>query len=197
MNQRIRGTLLAAAVVGGGVLGATGLSSVAFAREGDRGQDQPAVAVQTDDGNQAPDEGNDQGGDQAPDQGGEREGRGRHHGCHLEAAADAIGISEDELRSELESGKTIADVAEENDVSTEDVVDAMVADVREHLDEKVADGELTQEEADQRLTDAQDRIEERVTSPFEPRERGDRPERPDEADQSDGSGQQTGSEDAS
>jgi urease gamma subunit len=63
----------------------------------------------------------------------------RHHrfarGMSLEVAAEAIGISADDLRSELEDGKTIAEVAEAHDVDVQDVIDALVADGKERLAE--------------------------------------------------------------
>jgi hypothetical protein len=54
----------------------------------------------------------------------------QHQGRHadlLEAAATALGITADELRAELEAGKTIADVAEERDVDLDSVIAAIVA----------------------------------------------------------------------
>ena len=53
-----------------------------------------------------------------------REGR---HADLIEAAADVLGMTADELRTELESGKTIADVAGEKGVDLQTVIDAVVA----------------------------------------------------------------------
>jgi uncharacterized protein (DUF433 family) len=68
--------------------------------------------------------------------------RVRHHGfargMSLEVAAEAIGISVDDLRSELEDGKTIAEVAEAHDVDVQDVIDALVANGKERLAEAEA-----------------------------------------------------------
>ena len=68
---------------------------------------------------------------------------GDHHelrfgrGPGLAAAAKAIGITEDELRTELEAGKTIAQVAEAHGVDVDTVIDAMVteatANIRDHI----------------------------------------------------------------
>jgi hypothetical protein len=44
------------------------------------------------------------------------------------------------------------------------VIDAMVAQVKTHLDEEVASGEHTQAEADQKLADATTRITEQVNN---------------------------------
>jgi hypothetical protein len=71
--------------------------------------------------------------------------------------AETLGIDEEELRSELADGKTIAEIAEEQGVDTQDVVDDIVAALQERLDEAVADEDLTQEEADEILAGAEER----------------------------------------
>lgn len=94
-------------------------------------------------------------------------GRGGHHrgGPGLEAAADALGMTEDELRAALDvDGTTLADVAEEQGVSVETLVDALVATAQERIATAVEEGRLTQEEADERLADLEERITERVNS---------------------------------
>ena len=94
---------------------------------------------------------------------GEHGGRGQR-GEHLEAAATALGMTADELRTELKAGKTIAQVAADQGVDVQDVIDALVAEVKEHLDEEVASGEHTQEEADAKLAEATARITDRVNN---------------------------------
>ena len=61
----------------------------------------------------------------------------------------------DELRAALEDRQTPAEVAEANGVSRSDLVDALVADITVHIEEHVADGDLTQAEADERLADVE------------------------------------------
>jgi polyhydroxyalkanoate synthesis regulator phasin len=75
----------------------------------------------------------------------------------LSTVAESLGIGEDELRSALEDGRTIAEIAEERGVDVQDVVDDIVAAQKERLDEAVAEGNLTQEEADAILAGAEDR----------------------------------------
>jgi hypothetical protein len=108
--------------------------------------------------------------------------RGGHGGPGLEAAAGAIGITEDELRTALRDGSTLADVAEANGVDPQAVIDALVAELRTRLDERVADGDLTQEEADEKLASGTERITERMTSTLPERGQG----RPDGAPGDDG-----------
>ena len=65
----------------------------------------------------------------------------------------------DDLRSALQGGKSLADVAKEKGIDVAKVVDALVAQMKAHLDEHVASGKNTQAEADQMLADARSRIE--------------------------------------
>src|SRR5262249_20157050 len=55
----------------------------------------------------------------------------------LDAAAHALGISTDELQTDLKSGKTIAQIASEKNVDLNTVIDAMVnaaqAELRQHI----------------------------------------------------------------
>lgn len=85
------------------------------------------------------------------------DGPGGHHGPRghggfrihgLEAAADAIGITPDELRTALQDGSTIAEVAEANDVDVDAVIEALVADATAKLDEAVANGRISAERAE-------------------------------------------------
>ena len=87
---------------------------------------------------------------------------GGRRGEALSTAATALGMEKDELRDELRSGKTLAEVAADKGVDVQVVIDALVAEAKAHLDQKVADGDMTQEEADQRLADLTERITDRV-----------------------------------
>lgn len=82
----------------------------------------------------------------------------------LKAAAEAIGVETRDLAEALRDGSTIADVAAEAGVDAQSVIDAMVADASEHLSEKVADGTLTQEEADAKLAELTDRVTDLVNN---------------------------------
>lgn len=75
-------------------------------------------------------------------------GRGDHdHSTHqrgpraegLAKAAEVIGVSVDELKTALQSGQTIAQVAEANGVSVNSVIDAMVADATANLRQRITD----------------------------------------------------------
>jgi hypothetical protein len=81
---------------------------------------------------------------------------GRGGGPALDAMAEAIGIDVEDLLAALEDGQTPAEVAEANDVSRADLVDAVVADITDHIEQGAEDGDLTQAEADERLADVED-----------------------------------------
>ncbi|MCF6733845.1 hypothetical protein [Blastococcus sp. KM273129] len=88
-------------------------------------------------------------------------GHGRRPG--LDAAAAALGLTGEELREALATeGTSLADVAEQQGVAVDALVDALVTAQRERLAQAVEDGHLTQEEADERLADLEERVAERV-----------------------------------
>ena len=95
-----------------------------------------------------------------------RGGGGRGHGwgaVDLTAAAEALGLTEDELTTALGvDGTTLSDVAADQGVDTSVLVDALVAAGTERIDAAVADGRLTQEEADERIAALPERIESEI-----------------------------------
>jgi hypothetical protein len=88
----------------------------------------------------------------------ERDGRGpgggKGHafagplGADLDALAKTLGLSVDELRTQLRDGKSIADIAKAQGVEIDTVIDQLVASATSKLDEAVKNGRLTQEKAD-------------------------------------------------
>lgn len=83
-----------------------------------------------------------------------------HHG--LDAAAKYLGLSETALRTQLESGKTLAQVAKDRDKSVDGLVDALVADKKAGIQQAVKDGRLTQAEADEFVADLKARVTDMV-----------------------------------
>lgn len=83
---------------------------------------------------------------------------GRNGGPRLDAAAAALGITEDELKAALQDGQSIAQIAEANGIDVQTVIDALVAEASAYLDEEVAEGDLTQEEADAKKAELETRI---------------------------------------
>jgi hypothetical protein len=97
--------------------------------------------------------------------GGPGPGFGHHDFGHgLDAAASYLGLTEEQLRTELEGGKTLAQVAQAHNKSVDGLVDALVADAKKHIDAAVAAGRLTQAQADDVLNGLRDRIASGVNS---------------------------------
>jgi len=67
----------------------------------------------------------------------------------MNAAAQKLGMTAQELMTELRNGKTLTDVATEKKVSADDLKAAIVTAVDAKLDQAVKDGNLTQAQADQ------------------------------------------------
>ncbi len=98
-------------------------------------------------------------------------GIGEHHGgphggrLDLAAAAAALDLTEEELRTALEpEGTTLAQVAEDQEVPVDTLIDALVQAEQDRIAQAVEDGRLTQEEADDRLAEVEERVTERVNS---------------------------------
>ena len=70
--------------------------------------------------------------------------------------AEALGMTQEELHTAIESGQTIEQIAEEKGV---DLQAFALAQAKEHLAQAVADGKLTQAEADAKLAEIQTAIE--------------------------------------
>lgn len=76
----------------------------------------------------------------------------------ISIAADELDMSVTELLTELQDGKTIADVAGERGVDLQVIADACMAEVKESLDDAVADGRITQKRADWQLAQAEEKV---------------------------------------
>ena len=95
--------------------------------------------------------------------------------------AKALGIDETALRTELLSGKTIADVAKAKGVDLAGVQKAILDAQTAELAQAVTDGRITQAQADQKLADAPARITEMLNR-TQPAGRGGRGRRGDNSD---------------
>ena len=107
-------------------------------------------------------------------------GDGAHFGIHrgLDSAASYLGLTEDELRAQLGSGKTLAQVAKDRGKTVDGLVQAMVDEAKQHLDDAVQSGRLTAAQRTQMLADIEEHITALVNGtrppgPFGPRFRPD------------------------
>ena len=83
-------------------------------------------------------------------------------GKFLDAAATYLGLTEDQLRTQLESGKSLADVAKAQGKSVDGLKQAILSQVQSKLDQAVKDGELTTAQRDQMLADLKAHIDDLV-----------------------------------
>ena len=86
---------------------------------------------------------------------------------NLDEAADALGTAVDDLWSQLEDGQTLADIAKNNGVDQQKVIDTMTKGIKAHLDSQVKAGKITQAEADKRLAESTKRITDMVNNGFD------------------------------
>jgi hypothetical protein len=102
----------------------------------------------------------------------EHGGRGHHGPGHLhglDTAAKYLGMTEASLRTALDGGKTLAQVAKDRDRSVDGLVDALVAEKKADIQQHVKEGRLTQAQADEFLSGLKARITDTVNGRFAPR----------------------------
>jgi hypothetical protein len=83
----------------------------------------------------------------------------------LRLAAEQTGLTARDIMQEMRSGKSLADVLTAYGVDAEAFITSAVAALNERLDMAVTNGRLTQEEADQKLTQFEERLRERIIQP--------------------------------
>ncbi len=83
---------------------------------------------------------------------------------NVEQLADFLGLSVDELRQGRADGQTLAEMAEAQGISEDDLVQFLVDGIQERVDEAVAEGRIDADKAAERLADMQSRIEEKVNA---------------------------------
>lgn len=83
----------------------------------------------------------------------------------LASAADYLGLTEAELREQLRD-KTLAEIARDEGKTVAGLVQALVSSAQKAIDEAVATGRLTEEQATELKTNLDDRIEAFVNGEF-------------------------------
>jgi hypothetical protein len=85
-------------------------------------------------------------------------------GPATKAIADYLGLTSDEIRTQLQSGKTLAQVATAQGKTVDGLQAAIVADAKTHLDAAVAAGKLTATQETSMLSDLQSHVANMVNS---------------------------------
>lgn len=102
-----------------------------------------------------------------------RDGRGGMMfggGAGSEVVQELLGMTHEEIHAALDSGQTLAQLAESKGVTQADLVAALVAEATERIDQAVADGRIDEARATEMKTDLETRIAERVASIHEARQ---------------------------
>ncbi len=92
-----------------------------------------------------------EGGPMGGPMGGHRGGPRGLIGEGLDVVATTLGITTDEVRTALQSGQSLADLAVSKDKTAQDVIDALVAEATTKINDKVTAGDVTQAQADQMI----------------------------------------------
>lgn len=166
---------LAVVALGIGVLLASGATS--SAQEGSdtptptpseqaNGDDSTATPEATEDAAEPEDEA---GTDDAEDE--DAAGEEERSGCGgggkyliKEAAAEVLGLTEDEVHDALRDGQTLAELAEAQDMSVEDFRSALLDAVTADLQAKLDAGDITQEEFDEATAQLNENIDDIINS---------------------------------
>ncbi|GGN98283.1 hypothetical protein [Saccharibacillus kuerlensis] len=97
------------------------------------------------------------------------EAKGGKGGMKIDQAAVAslLGLTEDELKTERQAGKSLAAIAGEKGVEVQKVVDLIASTLKASLDEKLSAGTITQAQYDERAAEIATRAEEFVNRTFD------------------------------
>ena len=82
----------------------------------------------------------------------------------LATASKVLGITETELKTELEAGKSVADVAKAKNIDLATVKAALLAEAKAHIDAEVAAGKHTAAEGAAKLAEVTSRIDTMLTT---------------------------------
>jgi hypothetical protein len=83
-------------------------------------------------------------------------------GPGLDAAADYLGLTQDQLGRRLANGRSLAQIARAEGRSVEGLEQAILAAAEQQLDEAVSDGDLTDAQRDRMLADLREHVDELV-----------------------------------
>ncbi|WP_127587001.1 hypothetical protein [Paenibacillus koleovorans] len=149
IRSKVLATTLAASVlIGGGVAALLQTQAYADTTDGTSGTTPPAAGAKNHGG---------------PGKGAGFDKRGGQ-GDELSILATSIGISAEELQTQLKAGKTVLQLAEEKGITKASLLEKLNAAFAKSIDDAVAAGALTQEQATKRKDEITARSEHLVTN---------------------------------
>ena len=81
-----------------------------------------------------------------------------------EAVSDFIGLSQDEIKAAFDNGSTLAEIADDQGISEDSLIDFLVEDISADIDEAVANGQLSEERGEAMKDGLAERVEARINS---------------------------------
>lgn len=162
--NKIRTTVITAALAGGSILGlasVTGIADAAVDTDATSETDTatPTAAVAAAQVDQTDTEADAQ---VDPDRAARRAARQEARQANRQEVADVLGVSVEDLAEQLQAGATLADVAEANGVAVSAVVDVIVQNKTDRIDLAVESERITAEEAAERIAGLDERVQTRV-----------------------------------
>ena len=92
----------------------------------------------------------------------------RGPGGDITVVATTLGVTPAELRTDLQNGQSIADVARAKGIDAQTVIDALVKDRTAKLDQAVKDGKITQAQEDRLKATLPQRVTDQVNAVHKP-----------------------------
>ncbi len=87
-------------------------------------------------------------------------------GLLSDTITELLGLTREELYAEREAGKTLSEIANEQGISDEALIEAILAGRLEVIEQSVVDGDLTQEQADWLIARAKAMAPFMLSNPF-------------------------------
>ncbi|MDK2821389.1 MAG: hypothetical protein PWP31_1354 [Clostridia bacterium] len=87
---------------------------------------------------------------------------GRNLGGLITSISEKLGLDLDTLRAERRSGKSLAEIASEQGVSEDELIDTITSERQKLIEEKVAEGIITREQADYCIERMEARVKQNI-----------------------------------
>ena len=92
----------------------------------------------------------------------------RNRGQHLIGVViESLGLEKADIAEEIRNGSTLGEIAESNGIITEDLISTITSIMTEKLNEAVAEGKITADEALTKASNIQERAEQMVKKPLD------------------------------
>jgi hypothetical protein len=89
-------------------------------------------------------------------------------GVMVETISELLGLTPEEIHEERLEGKTLAEIANEQGITDEALIEAIVSGRVDAIEEALAEGNITQEQADWLIAKAEAMAPFQITNPFAP-----------------------------